>query len=98
MLSSSAEGTAGAMAAIAAARGGARTLVVEQYGHLDGTAVYGIPFLGILSGDGTRVNRGMVTELLDRALPGRILFRSCRRGLLAHAGKARLLWIQFDAL
>ena len=59
-------GTAGAMAAIAAARGGARTLVVEQYGHLGGTAVYGIPFLGILSGDGTRVNRGMVTELLDR--------------------------------
>lgn len=39
-------GTAGAMAAIAAARGGARTLVVEQYGHLGGTAVYGIPFWG----------------------------------------------------
>nr|HPK17142.1 FAD-dependent oxidoreductase [Clostridia bacterium] len=39
-------GTAGVSAAIAAARGGAKTLVVEQYGHLGGTAVGGIPFLG----------------------------------------------------
>ena len=59
-------GTAGAMAAVAAARSGARTLIIEQYGHLGGTAVYGIPFLGILSGDGTQVNRGLVTELLER--------------------------------
>ena len=39
-------GTAGALAAIAAARQGAKTLVVERFGHLGGTAVYGIPFLG----------------------------------------------------
>ena len=45
-------GTAGALAAIAAARQGAKTLVVERFGHLGGTAVYGIPFLGLRSGSG----------------------------------------------
>ena len=59
-------GTAGALAAIAAARQGAKTLVVERFGHLGGTAVYGIPFLGLLSGSGEPVYGGLVTELLDR--------------------------------
>ena len=59
-------GTAGALAAIAAARQGAKTLVVERFGHLGGTAVYGIPFLGLLSGSGQPVYSGLVTELLDR--------------------------------
>ena len=59
-------GTAGALAAIAAARQGAKTLVVERFGHLGGTAVYGIPFLGLLSGSGEPVYSGLVTELLDR--------------------------------
>ena len=40
-------GTAGVPAAIASGRCGAKTLVIEQYGHLGGTAVTGIPFLGI---------------------------------------------------
>jgi len=59
-------GTAGALAGIAAARNGAKTLVVERFGHLGGTAVYGIPFLGLLSGSGEPVYSGLVTELLDR--------------------------------
>lgn len=59
-------GTAGALAGIAAARQGAKTLVVERFGHLGGTAVYGIPFLGLLSGNGEAVFNGMVSELLER--------------------------------
>jgi len=59
-------GTAGAVAAVAAARGGAKTLIVEKDSHLGGTAVYGIPFLGVVSGSGEIVNHGMVSELIDR--------------------------------
>ena len=59
-------GTAGALAAIAAARQGAKTLVIERFGHLGGTAVYGIPFLGLLSGSGQPVYGSLVTELLER--------------------------------
>ncbi len=58
-------GTAGFMAAAAAARQGAKTLVLEQFSHLGGTAVYGIPFLGVISGSGKIVNHGMVDELID---------------------------------
>lgn len=59
-------GTAGVMAAVAAARGGAKTLIVEKDSHLGGTAVYGIPFLGIVSGHGDIINGGMVQELISR--------------------------------
>lgn len=59
-------GTAGVPAAIAAARNGAKTLVIEQYGHLGGTAVGGIPFLGSLDGQGRVVNKGLYLEILDR--------------------------------
>ncbi|MEA4966239.1 MAG: FAD-dependent oxidoreductase [Oscillospiraceae bacterium] len=59
-------GTAGALAAVSAARGGAKTLVVERKSHLGGTAVYGIPFLGLVSGCGEPVGSPMTLELLDR--------------------------------
>ncbi|NLD87860.1 MAG: FAD-dependent oxidoreductase [Clostridiales bacterium] len=59
-------GTAGVMATIAAAKGGAKTLVIEQYGNLGGTAVSGIPFLGIYDGNDERVNGGLVEELVER--------------------------------
>lgn len=59
-------GTAGALAAISAARQGVKTLVVERFGHLGGTATYGIPFLGLLSGSGAPVFGGLVQELLER--------------------------------
>ncbi len=63
-------GTAGVAAAIAAARGGARTLVIEQYGHLGGTAVSGIPFLGSMDCNGEIVNRGIFNELIEKMKDG----------------------------
>lgn len=59
-------GTAGALAGIASARNGAKTLIVERFGHLGGTAVYGIPFLGLLAGNGRLANEGLIKELLER--------------------------------
>ncbi len=59
-------GTAGILAAIAAARNGAKTLLIERWGHLGGTAAFGLPFLGIFSGAGEQVNSGLAQELIDR--------------------------------
>ena len=59
-------GTAGALAGIAAGRSGAKTLIIEQAGHLGGTATFGIPFLGLLGGNVKLVNEGLVKDLLDR--------------------------------
>lgn len=59
-------GTAGMIAAIAAARNGAKTLVIEKYGHLGGTATFGVPFLGIFCGQGIQINTGLIQELVDR--------------------------------
>jgi len=59
-------GTAGVAAAISAAREGARTLVVEQNGHLGGIAVCGIPFLGSLDTNGHVVNEGIFLELIEK--------------------------------
>ncbi|MDL2210837.1 FAD-dependent oxidoreductase, partial [Desulfovibrio sp. OttesenSCG-928-O18] len=59
-------GTSGTIAAIAAARNGAKTLVVERYGNLGGTAVFGIPFLGMYDGRDERVNAGIPQEFVER--------------------------------
>ena len=59
-------GTAGALAGISAARSGAKTLIVERFSYLGGTATYGIPFLGLLTGNGKLANDGLVEELLLR--------------------------------
>lgn len=59
-------GTAGVIAAIAAGRHGASTLLIEQYGHLGGTAVGGLPFLGMYDGNDKRVNAGIPQELVER--------------------------------
>lgn len=59
-------GTAGVMAAVAAARGGAGTLIIEKGGHLGGTAVTGLPFLGMYDGKDRQVNSGLAQELVDR--------------------------------
>ena len=59
-------GTTGSCAAIAAARGGARTAIVEYYGFLGGNAVCGLPWLGFHNGDKQWVVRGIPLEIVDR--------------------------------
>jgi len=59
-------GTAGMLAAVASARNGAKTLVVERWNHLGGTATCGIPFLGMFDTNGKQVNAGLAQELIDK--------------------------------
>lgn len=59
-------GTAGAIAAIAAGRTGARTLVVEQYGALGGVLSLGMPLLGVVDGEGYWALGGVGRELVER--------------------------------
>ena len=59
-------GTAGALAAIASARYGAKTLLIERGHYLGGTATYGIPFLGSETGNGKTVLSGLALELVER--------------------------------
>ncbi len=62
-------GTAGAVAAIAAGRTGARTLLVEQYGQIGGMTSAGMTYLGFLDGEGRPAVRGIAQELFDRLIP-----------------------------
>jgi hypothetical protein len=59
-------GTTGVCAAIAAARAGARTVLVEGYGFLGGNAATGLPWLGFHAPDGTQVVRGLIHEVAER--------------------------------
>ncbi|NLC68626.1 MAG: FAD-dependent oxidoreductase [Clostridiaceae bacterium] len=59
-------GTAGVIAAIAAARSGAKTLLVERWGHVGGTAVFGIPFLGMFDCKDKKVVSGIPGQLVER--------------------------------
>ncbi|MCL4370348.1 MAG: FAD-dependent oxidoreductase [Chloroflexi bacterium] len=59
-------GTSGCVAAIAAARAGADTLLVERYGFLGGTATFGNPFHGFMDGHGELVVRGIPDEIIQR--------------------------------
>ena len=61
-------GTAGIFAGIAAARLGAKTLIVERGGHLGGNAATGMPLCGFFDGDGVQVVRGIPQEFVDRAV------------------------------
>lgn len=61
-------GTAGVIAAIAAARNGADTLIIEKNSYLGGTAVTGLPFLGMHDGNDKRVNAGIPQELVERMI------------------------------
>jgi hypothetical protein len=62
-------GTAGAIAAIAAARTGARTLVVERYGHLGGVLSLGMALLGSVDGEGYWALGGVGRDLVSRLEP-----------------------------
>lgn len=59
-------GTAGAIAAVAAARQGAKTLVIEQYGSIGGVLSFGMGFLGAADAEGYRALGGIGGELLDK--------------------------------
>src|SRR5579884_2965492 len=59
-------GTAGAVAAIASARTGARTLLVDQYGRVGGMASAGMSFLGVSDAGGRRALGGIGAELFER--------------------------------
>lgn len=59
-------GTAGACAAIAAARTGARTLVVEPYSYLGGNIALGMNLLGAADAEGHWALGGVGRELVDR--------------------------------
>lgn len=60
-------GTAGALAGIAAARTGARTLLVEQYGSLGGVLTLGMSIKGVNDGEGHQALGGIGAELIARA-------------------------------
>ena len=62
-------GTAGGVAAIAAGRTGASTLLVEQYGQIGGMTSAGMTYLGFLDGQGRPAVRGIAQEILDRLIP-----------------------------
>ena len=60
-------GTAGAIAGIAAARTGARTLLVEQYGSLGGVLTLGMSLKGVNDGEGKKALGGIGEELIAAA-------------------------------
>lgn len=62
-------GTAGTIAAIAAGRTGANTLLVEQYGQIGGMTSAGMTYLGFLDGEGRPAVRGIAQKLFDRLIP-----------------------------
>lgn len=68
-------GPGGLPAAIAAAREGARVLLVEKNGYLGGNLTLGLPLLGFLDKDGNPVIGGIAQELIE-ALRARRLRRT----------------------
>lgn len=61
-------GTAGAIAAIAAARTGAKTLIIEQYGSIGGILSTGMTLLGASDAEGYKALGGIAEELFDRLI------------------------------
>ncbi len=77
-------GTAGLVAGIAAARLGAKTLLVERSGHLGGNAATGMNLCGFFDGDDVQVIKGIPQEFVDRALElgggrGHVFFKDMDR-------------------
>lgn len=59
-------GVAGILAAVTAARGGARTVLIEQSAVLGNMAAVGLPFLSFFSSGGRRLCGGIPEELVTR--------------------------------
>ena len=58
-------GPGGLPAALAAARQGAKVLLVERNGYLGGNLTLGLPLLGYLDKYGNQVIRGIAQEFVD---------------------------------
>lgn len=58
-------GPGGIPAALAAARHGAKVILAERNGHVGGNAVMGLPLLGYLDQNGTRIIGGIAQEFVD---------------------------------
>jgi hypothetical protein len=61
-------GTAGVVAALAAAENGATVTLIEKNGFPGGVATFGIPFLAFKDGRGRRVVGGIAQELVERLM------------------------------
>jgi hypothetical protein len=61
-------GPAGICAAVAAAKNGAKTLLVEHFGFLGGMAATGLPLHAFKSADGNQVIKGIAQEIVDRLI------------------------------
>ncbi len=61
-------GTSGLCAAIAAARSGARTLLIERYAFCGGNATIYLPLLSFLDQQGNEVIKGIGKEIIDRVI------------------------------
>lgn len=59
-------GMSGVVAAVAAARARARTMIIERYSCLGGVATMGLPIQGYCSDDGTQIVRGIAEEFRER--------------------------------
>ena len=58
-------GPGGLAASLAAARNGAKVLLVDKNGYLGGNMTLGLPLLGYLDKDGNPIIRGIAQELVD---------------------------------
>jgi len=72
-------GAGGVGAAIAAAREGAETIIVDRQGFLGGNMTIGLPLLAFLDAQGRQVTRGLPQEIVDRLieLDGSFGHREC---------------------
>ena len=59
-------GPAGCTAALAAARNGARVMLVERYGFLGGSATMPMPLLGFTTSEGEKLLGGLPVEIVER--------------------------------
>ncbi len=61
-------GVSGVCAAVAAARNGARTLLIERYGFCGGNATMFLPLLSFLDQRGNEVIKGIGKEIVERII------------------------------